>query len=159
MQDHDAFAYEHGISTLVPYIERHFPEAELVAICYRGEPPVSLPMADRLADALAPWFRGTAGEENFLLISADFAHHGTVEGTMLKDKRTRRFFDNPGMGTWDLAGCDNRPGIYAVASLGGTSQRSVVLYHSDSYRLSGQAEDDITSYFFAWFIKAPEKGS
>lgn len=149
--DPTAFDREHGVSTLMPYIARHFPGARVVALCYRGEPPVNVPMAQRLAAALAPAFGEAGRRKDFLLVSSDFAHHGDLAGTLAKDARTRRFFDGPGLSTWDLAGCDNRPGIYALAALGGAGLRSSVLYHSNSFELSGRDPDDITSYFFAYF--------
>jgi MEMO1 family protein len=145
------FDPEHGVSALVPYIAKYFPGARVVAVAYRGEPPLDQPMAKRLALALAPAFAGSAQDRNFLLVSADFSHHGDIAATMAKDGRSRGFFESPSDATWILAGCDNRPGIYALASLLGPKTRSAVLYHCDSFALTGQGEDDITSYFFSYF--------
>jgi len=146
-----AFDGEHGASTLMPYIARYFPKAKVVAVAYRGEPPLDQPMAESLARALAPAFSKEGKSRDFLLISADFAHHGDREGTSVKDERTRRFFAAPSMDTWIFAGCDNRPGIYAAARLLGPGARCAALFHSDSLALSGQDPGDITSYFFTFF--------
>ena len=147
----DVFEGEHGVSTLMPYVARYFPQARVVAMAYRGEPPLDQPMAQRLVDALAPAFDSTGKKDNFLLISADFAHHGSTAGTSVKDTRTRKFFNNPSLETWIFAGCDNRPGIYALAHLLGPATRCSVLYHTDSLQLSGHDPKDITSYFFTFF--------
>jgi MEMO1 family protein len=144
------FDGEHGASTLMPYIARHFPRARVVAVAYRGEPPLDQPMAESLARALAPAFSNNGKAHSFLLVSADFAHHGDREGTAVKDARTRRFFEAPSTGTWISAGCDNRPGIYAIARLAGSGARAAVLFHSDSLALSGRDPGDITSYFFSF---------
>jgi MEMO1 family protein len=145
------FDVEHGVSTLMPYIARHFPGAKVVAVAYRGEAPLDQPMADKLARALAPEFTPEGRARNFLLVSSDFAHHGSRAGTALKDDRTRRFFDDPSLDTWIFAGCDNRPGIYSIARLLKPATRCGVLFHSDSLELSGHDPTDITSYFFTFF--------
>jgi len=145
------FEGEHGVSTLMPYIARYFPKAKVIAIAYRGEPPLDEPMAHKLALAIAPAFDKEGKKTNFLLISTDFAHHGNEKGTELKDVRTRKFFANPSSDTWIFAGCDNRPGIYVLAYVLGSATRCSILYHSNSLRLSGQGATNITSYFFTFF--------
>ncbi len=151
------FEPEHGISTLIPYIARYFPSARVVAMAYHGEPPLNQGLAERLTAALAPAFDSAGRQKNFLLISADFAHHGSPEGTALKDERTRLFFAKPGRETWIFAGCDNRPGIYALSRLLTADSRCAVLFHTDSFKISGMDSHDITSYFFTFFWD--EKGT
>lgn len=150
-----AFYPEHGVSTLVPYVARHFPGARVVALAYRGEPPVDQPAADRLLASLAPEFTGEDRQKNFMLLSADFAHHGNLEGTEKKDRRSRKWFDRPRPEDWIFVGCDNRPGIYALAHLMETKDRINVLFHTNSWFLSGESPDDITSYFFTYVWSTP----
>lgn len=145
------FEPEHGISTLIPYIARHFPGAKVVAMAYAGEPPLNQSRAQVLTDVLQSYFDHEGKKKNFLLISADFAHHGDPEGTAVKDTRTRAFFNDPGPDTWIFAGCDNRPGMYLLGKLATPESRCVVFSHTDSWRLSGQDAHDITSYFFTFF--------
>lgn len=145
------FDPEHGVSTLAPFIARYFPRARIVAVAYQGEPPVDQPKAKKLLRALGPAFTVEGKKRNFLLVSTDFSHHGDEASTAETDKRTRRFFDNPSWDTWLFAGCDNRPGIYALAGLLDSGTRCGVLYHSDSLALSGQGSTDITSYYFTFF--------
>lgn len=156
------FSREHGISTLIPFIARYFPSAGVVALAYPGEPPVDLPRAQRLWAVLAPYFTSSGREKNFLLVSTDFTHHGTPDSIRRIDTRTRRFFNEPGTHTWIFAGCDNRPGIYALARLAETLRGPgmQVLYHSDSWTLTGLGETDITSYFFTFLYEkdAAENG-
>lgn len=149
--EHPVFEPEHGISTLMPYIARHFPGATVVAMAYRGEPPLNQARAQLLTDVLGSNFDREGKERNFLLISADFAHHGDPEGTVEKDTRTRIFFDNPGPDTWIFAGCDNRPGMYLLAQVLVPESRCAVVFHTDSWKLSGRDAHDITSYFFTFF--------
>jgi MEMO1 family protein len=145
------FDPEHGVSALIPYIAKHFKNAKIVAIAYQGEPPLDQPMAQRLYQALSPAFDDRNKKKNFLLISTDFSHHGDRAVTDERDARSRRFFDAPSSSTWIFAGCDNRPGIYVLAKMLSPETKSSVLYHCDSLLLSGEASDDITTYFFSFF--------
>ncbi len=149
--DSQVFPVEHGVNVLIPYIARYFPKAKICVIGVEGEPPLNQKNAQLLADALTPYFTDKAKKKNFLLISTDFAHHGNLEGTQYKDQRSREFFNNPSDSTWVYCGCDNRPGIYVLSRFLSGDTKAVILYHTNSYELSGQDEDDITSYFFSLF--------
>ncbi|QQO11330.1 AmmeMemoRadiSam system protein B [Breznakiella homolactica] len=149
--DDRVFAYEHGVSTLMPYIARYFPEAEAVCIAYTGDAPLNQPMAEKLTAALSPYFSEKSKDDFFLLISTDFSHHGGRETTAANDAKTEHFFAEPSARSWYAVVCDNVPGIYVLARLLPPRTRSCILYHTDSYRLSGEQEDDITSYFFSYF--------
>lgn len=150
--DPEVFVIEHGVETLMPFIARYFPGAQVVAICYKGEPPVNTLVIEALWKELEGYFRKEDGGENFLLISSDFAHHGDLEGTIFKDNRTRRFMAEPGSANWIFGGCDNRPGIYLLGKIADGMDNPVmsVLYHSNSFYLSDKDADDITSYFFTF---------
>lgn len=145
------FDPEHGISTLIPYIAKYFPKAKVVAIAYRGEPPLDQPMAERLFTNLQPAFSDKESGNNFLLISTDFSHHGDIVSTETKDERSREFFTKPSLSTWIVVGCDNRPGIYILSRFLDSTSKSTVLFNCNSFQLTGQDSDDITSYFFTYF--------
>ena len=145
------FPQEHGVNTLIPYIARYFPKAKVCVIAVEGEPPLNQKNAQKLADALAPYFSDSGKKKNFLLISTDFAHHGDLEGTEFKDTRSREFFNAPSDSTWVFCGCDNRPGIYVLSRFLSPDTKNAVLYHTNSFELSGLDGNDITSYFFSLF--------
>ncbi len=151
--DRQVFRGEHGVSTLIPYIKKYFPKAKVVTIALYGEPPLNQSNAQKLTEALLPYFTNKGKKDNFLLISTDFAHHGNLEGTVFKDTRSMSFFDKPDKTTWIYCGCDNRPGIYALAHFLSDKTKSSILYHTNSYELSGKDEDEITSYFFSFFYE------
>jgi hypothetical protein len=133
----------------MPWIHRYFPEAKVVAVIYPGEPPVDMPKAEKLRDAVLSQFEKDR-DQDFLLVSTDFSHHGTEAQTVEKDRRSIEFWKNPGPASWILAGCDNRPGIFVLSSALGPQSRPTVFWHTDSFRLSHQDPTDITSYFFTW---------
>ena len=149
--DPQVFPYEHGINTLIPYIAKYFPGAKICTIAVHGEPPLNQKEAQKLTDSLQPYFSEKGKTENFLLISTDFAHHGDLSKTNFKDTHSRKFFLAPSQDSWIFCGCDNRPGIYVLAKFLTPSSKSAIMYHTNSYELSGQDEFDITSYFFTFF--------
>ena len=149
--DEGVFHFEHGVSTLMPYIKKYFPEAVVVAIAYEGEPPVNIPISRRLADALEFEFDEEGRQENFLLISTDFSHLGRLEETIARDTVSRRYLSNPNDTSWSFVYCDNSPGIYILDRLGKNNLESYILYNTNSWEISHQDEDDITSYFFVYF--------
>ena len=149
--DPQVFPGEHGISTLIPYIAKYFPNARICAVAVHGEPPLNQAEAQKLADSLKPYFDKKGKEKNFLLISTDFAHHGDLDGTIFKDKRSREFFNAPSDKTWIFCGCDNRPGVYTLSRFLSPETKVSILFHTNSFELSGLDESDITSYFFTLF--------
>ncbi|WP_407427769.1 AmmeMemoRadiSam system protein B [Treponema sp.] len=149
--DEQVFYGEHGITTLIPYIARYFPGAKVCAIAVHGEPPLNQNEAQKLSDTLAPFFDENGRKKNFLVISTDFAHHGNYEGTVFKDNRSRQFFNAPSSSSWIFCGCDNRPGIYTLSRFLTPVTRTSVIFHTNSFELSGFDENDITSYFFTLF--------
>lgn len=149
--ENQVFYPEHGVSTLAPYISKYFPDADIVAIAIHGEPPVNPDYCQELYQALKPFFDDKGKKENFLIVSSDFSHHGNPEQTAAKDKNSQRFFDNPVKENYITAVCDNRPAIYVMASLFDQPVKKHLLYHTNSYQISGMDKDDITSYFFTLF--------
>jgi AmmeMemoRadiSam system protein B len=90
--DTRVFRYEHGVSTLMPYIKKYFPDTKVVVIAYESEGPVNIPTVRRLADALESEFDEKGKQENFLLISTDFSHHVNVEETDRRDRYSEQYF-------------------------------------------------------------------
>jgi len=149
--DPNVFIYEHGISALIPYIKKYFPKAKVVAAIHGRDSAVNTLISGRLADVLEKEFDESGKQKNFLLISADFSHGENREVTYDFDANSRRYLENSGNETWNFVCCDNRSGIYILDRLGKRSLESSIIYHTNSWEISGQGEDDITSYFFVYF--------
>ena len=148
--DPEVFRVEHGVSVIMPYIKKYFREATVVAIAYEGEPPVNISAHSRLASILEKEFDEVGKKENFLLISADFSHHGNLSETTRRDDYSERYFKRADI-SWNMVGCDNRPGIFVLHHIGKESLNSCILYRTNSFEISAQWEDTITSYFFIYF--------
>lgn len=153
--DDSAFASEHGVSTLAPYIKKYFPQAKIAALIYSGEPPLNQPMAEDLCNAVSGCL-DLAEPQNgsvFLLVSSDFSHHQNPATTKQRDERSRRFLENPQNESWILAVCDNRPAMYLLDKLLSEDTQTTILCNTNSYELCHEAPDDITSYFFCFFSR------
>jgi len=149
--DARVFDVEHGVSTLMPYIKKYFPDSKVVAIALDGEPPVNISISRRLADALEKEFDEKGKRENFLLISSDFSHHGNLEETAKRDNYSQQYLLNSNDNSWNMVVCDNRPGIYILDKLGKNNLKSHILYHTNSWKIAGMCDEDVTSYFFVYF--------
>lgn len=153
--DDAAFASEHGVSTLAPYIKKYFPQAKIAALIYSGEPPLNQPMAEDLCNAVSGCLDlGEPQKDSvFLLVSSDFSHHQNPATTKQRDERSRRFLENPQNESWILAVCDNRPAMYLLDKLLPEDAQTTILCNTNSYELCHEAPDDITSYFFCFFCR------
>ena len=149
--DPGLFASEHGVSTLMPYIKKYFPKARVIAIAYESEAPVNIPISGRLADVLEKEFDAGGKRENFLLVSSDFSHRGDLEETQRRDSYSEQYLRGNESAAWNMVSCDNRQGIYILDRLGKNALRPCIFYHTNSWEISKQGEDNITSYFFAFF--------
>lgn len=153
--DDAAFASEHGVSTLAPYIKKYFPQAKIAALIYSGEPPLNQPMAEDLCNAVSGCLDLAEPQKDsvFLLVSSDFSHHQNPATTKQRDERSRRFLENPQNESWILAVCDNRPAMYLLGKLLPKDVQTTILCNTNSYELCHEAPDDITSYFFCFFSR------
>lgn len=153
--DDAAFASEHGVSTLAPYIKKYFPQAKIAALIYSGEPPLNQPMAEDLCNAVSGCLDLAEPQKDsvFLLVSSDFSHHQNPATTKQRDERSRLFLENPQNESWILAVCDNRPAMYLLDKLLPEDAQTTILCNTNSYELCHEAPDDITSYFFCFFSR------
>ncbi|MCL2264831.1 MAG: AmmeMemoRadiSam system protein B [Treponema sp.] len=148
--DESVFEIEHGISALMPYIKKYFPDAKIAAVVVSGDSRVNTYIAGFLAEVLEKEFDTGGKKENFLIISSDFSHNGNPDETFVNDSISERYLKNPAEESWNIVRCDNRAGIYILDRLGKKSMESRILYHTDSHKISGYG-NDITSYFFTFF--------
>ena len=152
--DPNVFMYEHGISSVMPYLKKYFPKAEVIAIIISGESEVNTRTIGRLASLLENEFDKKGKKSSFLLISSDFSHGGGIEETALNDYRSAQYLMNAEGAFWNVVICDNRSGIYILDCLVKNNLESVIQYHTNSYEISG-VDYDITSYFFVYFASSP----
>jgi AmmeMemoRadiSam system protein B len=150
-EDPTAFPGEHGVGTLLFSLHRHFPNARILPIIVPVD-ALDIETGRRLATALQIFFPPGRNHHNFLLISTDFSHHHGVAETARRDHRNRRFLETLTLNRLPRTSCDNRTGLYILSRLAGRQNviYTHILMHTDSFHLSGQGKEDITSYFFSF---------
>lgn len=152
-----AFVGEHGIETLLPYIQRYFPEAGILPILQK-ETPLRLDIIARLAAVTRQVIE--QNENTFLLLSSDFSHHEGPVVTQQRDRKSRIFLEEINAASLQLVGCDNIGGMSVLKEVLGAfpTVTTSIRNHSDSLEISGEQELDITSYFFSYFgLPDPEQ--
>lgn len=153
--DNDAFEPEHGISTIVPFIKKHFPTARIVPILFDVVNNFSGVKIKKYVEVLAENFLQNKNKNTFLLISSDFSHNADFETTIQRDAKSAQYFTMPNDERWHMVSCDNAPAIRTFTKLATNHKSKVVtLYQTNSYILCPELTDpnDITSYFFSYFV-------
>lgn len=152
--DDAAFYTEHGISTLMPFIKKYFPEAKATAVLYEVLEHYSGVTVKKYADIIYRNFQAESG--TFLLISSDFTHGADLKTTLAQDKNTAVFFSAPTAVSWHTVTCDNMPAIYAFSRIASPKTKVTSLYQTNCLYLVPEEADpnDITSYFFSYFWEA-----
>jgi AmmeMemoRadiSam system protein B len=147
--DEDVFCLEHSVSAVVPFISKYFPSAEIVPLLMGHS--MTYAAAAVLGDALA----GLCGENDFVLLSADFVHDKPSREAMRFDTAARAVLTDPPR--WTINAIDDikvdcRRGlaamlIYLRHDRGITCD---ILANTNSAIIAGK-DVEATSYFFAIF--------
>ncbi|OJI06404.1 AmmeMemoRadiSam system protein B [bacterium CG10_46_32] len=80
----DAFAHEHSVGALIPFVRYYFPEARVVPIIFNS----TATRAD--ADRVAQWLSKNADESDLVVVSIDFSHYLTEQKADQNDELTER---------------------------------------------------------------------
>lgn len=162
--DDAPFFREHGISAICPFIKKYFPNAKIVPIAYDVVNNFSGAKMKILAEKVKSAFLGEASDgreaakrdKTFLLLSSDFSHHGDLETTQVHDARTAEFFASPFTVSVWKASCDNIPALLAFQKLCTKKTQVLTVYQTNSLAILPAATNpnDITSYFFSYFLEA-----
>lgn len=150
--EEDAFASEHGIYNLTPFVARSFPNAKIIPIVLREE--LSLEKAWALGTALAEQF-----PDAVLIASVDMTHYHDAEYTAANDQRVLDLIANAGrcndMPCVDVLDIDSNASLRVLfawnAERGTTDFR---LTHHGSSLAMGAAADwrDNTSHILGYFL-------
>ena len=151
-EDPDAFAGEHSVGVLIPFVKYYFPRSRVVPIL------VDVNAREFQLREMRPLLaRFLADPRIVILLSMDFSHDSVLSVADARDVRARQAMvaldanqvkdlnvDCP-RGLWLLLG--------ALSDLGHV--RTEVCEHSNSARLTGNLnQENVTSYFTAAFIQS-----
>jgi len=146
-EDPSTFQYEHGIASLLPFIKKYFPKAQIAPLALVEESHHLSPI-DQLASVLAQLL--TQNKDYFLLLSIDFSHRAGPELTKARDTATARFLACPSLSKFRHLFSDNNKGLRILALLYPqlSLSESFLVCHTNSRIYLGREAENITSYFF-----------
>jgi len=149
-QEEWLFDGEHSIYGLTTFVKRAFPEARFLPLILKGS--VTAPEAEVLGQTLAE----ILDEGDLVLVSVDFTHEESSEQATANDHESivalKRFnFDQ----IYSLK-TDSNPSLYTLLSyLKNKSVRATLIEKSNSFELSGEHSESVTSYVTLYFSKVP----
>lgn len=148
--EEDLFTNEHSISGLVPFIKNSLPKAKILPIIIKLN--TSKEDLDFLANQLA---NNTDKEKTLILASVDFSHYQPSLVADFHDDLSKSVIENFDFNRIHNLEIDSPASIYTVLKyLENTgSQKSDLVFHTNSSSLLGTPEQVGTSHFLYYFAK------
>jgi poly-gamma-glutamate synthesis protein (capsule biosynthesis protein) len=147
--DERAFAREHAVVDLVPFIARAFPDARLLPLRFRGlacaaQADAATGLGRRLAELLEP--------EAVVVASVDFVHGATQAAARALDERSEQALRSLEPARACEAEVDSPLALVALLAHGNAAGAShlALLQRSDSHALGASPSDDVVSYQTAY---------
>jgi hypothetical protein len=149
-EDRNAFHHEHGIYSLLPFIKKYFPDAQIVPILmdeYKRQNSKSMLLADSISEIV------NKDKNTFLIISIDFSHRGDRETTDKRDAISERVLNSLDLNHLSKVYSDNSAGLITLFYFDKNLNldKNHIFYHTNSAKITGEDDiNDITSYFFTF---------
>lgn len=143
-----ALGLDHGIYVEIPFIKKFFPNAKIV--------PLLLKNSRSYEDfyLLGSNMRKFSNENSIILVSSDFSHNSTIAQSELNDSKSIEALKNINLSnineiTNDCSQC------MAVLSgfLNSKLSNFILLNNKNSFDISEQDKDSVTSYIFGYYGK------
>jgi poly-gamma-glutamate synthesis protein (capsule biosynthesis protein) len=147
VNDPSVFVAEHGIQLHLPYIQKYFPEAEVLPLLLTRN------ISKNNLNEMIATFRPMITDQTLLIVSTDFSHYLKKADAEKKDSETLHLINESRYDQildlnddyLDCPAC-----MYVVMKLLDTEPRSKpeILFHSNSSEYLKQTKDEpVTSYF------------
>ncbi len=143
-----SFAKEHGISGVVPFIKKIFPDAEMVSIIVKDS------MRQSEADAVALELADLSDSHTLIVGSFDFSHEADLTTTTARDVKSLAVVSTLDIDhVYSDVSIDSTPGLYILMKL--MKDRGLgfhLLQNTNSSELTlNPKQPDITSYITGYF--------
>lgn len=147
-----AFHKEHGISTLIPFINYYYPEAKVIPIVM-DEFNKQIGICKKLSEVISEIM--IKDESTFLLISVDFSHRADLAKTKKRDLFSKDALNSLNPEKVNEIYSDNNVSLFTLfftcKDLG--LNENHILCDIDSQTYTKKDLPDITSYFFTFQYK------
>jgi MEMO1 family protein len=143
------FEAEHSISALAGLIKFAFPEAKIVPIIIKRGSDI------KQAESLGDWFSKNLPENTLVIASVDFSHHLNLEKTLNNDKKSLEILKTSNLLKIGEAEVDSRQSLALLFKLLENKQalNFNYFYTNAAFLLNNKDYQDVTSYFFAYYLK------
>lgn len=149
-EDQEAFAGEHSVGVLIPFVKYYFPRSHVVPVLLdrNAQGPALRALREILSSALA-------NPDTLLLLSMDFSHDSVSLIADARDAEAERVVAAMDSAKTEALYVDCRKGLWLLLeSLRHANCRQVVFSeHTNSAQLTrNPAQPDVTSYFTIFFL-------
>ncbi len=147
--DTNAFRSEHSVYLLVPFARKVFPEAKIVPLILRQK--VDFPYYYNLGKEVSKMVNL---DETVLVISSDFSHSVSREAAKLNDQKSMELLKR--MNIADINSVENdckQCTDFLYGYLEGKDISFELIFNKNSFDISGESSESVTSYVGAYFIK------
>jgi AmmeMemoRadiSam system protein B len=139
------FLTEHGVYTLVPFVAKYFPGAEITSLV------VNAKADQKMLSALGKEMRDMDDDNTILIVSSDFSHHGDRQTTLLRDQKSLDLLAHFSSETVNNIVCDCPSCMVILGGYVNDDRAFVVRDHKNSTDYGG-VDTDITSYVSGYFV-------
>lgn len=144
----DLFRSEHGIYTLVPFAKEALPEASVVPLVLRQS--TDYQYFYNLGEKVSKMVNLN---ETVLVVSSDFTHYTSIQKARSNDQKSISLL--PGKKIEDVESITNdckQCTAFLFGYLKSTDTDFKLVFNKNSYDISGQDPENVTSYVGAYFI-------
>lgn len=142
------FLAEHGIYTIVPFIKKQFPDATVVPIILRQSDDYST--YAEFGKSLRQFFEPS---ETLVIVSSDFSHNKTPEEAKAADAVSISALQSKNIKDVDQIDSDCKVCMATLYGyLDGLNTSFELVENKDSFDLSGQSPQIVTSYVSGYFV-------
>lgn len=146
--EEDVFETEHSIYTLTPFIKKAFPNSLFLPIIFMSD--IDTPDLDALSQFLIDHL----GQNSLVIASVDFTHDQNANQAYLNDQKSLEVLKNLDLQRADTVVSDSNQSLYVLlAYLKAKQAKPVLIERSDSFLVSGENPESVTSYIFMYFSK------
>lgn len=141
------FNTEHSVCSLVSFIRKQFPQAQLVPLILKST--TSLVQSQVLGQFLA---QNCA--DCLLIASLDFSHEVPLSQSKINDQKSQEILENLAEDQLNQVTCDSLPVLQVLFAY--LQEKNIkqgkIINQSNSYQISGQNPESVTSYLtFIYF--------
>jgi len=143
-----AMGLEHGIYVEIPFIKKFFPNAKIVTLVLKSN------LSDSSFLSFGESLKNVSGQNSMLIVSSDFTHNATPDQSKANDKKSIDALNNLSQNSFNQVTNDCKQCLATLAGFLNDSQYSFSLTaNQNSFDISGQDENSVTSYVFGYYTK------